>query len=278
MTTSTFRNSTPSQTYIKLKKSPSIIERNRSTLSDTASTNIFINNKNKIKNSRSSLNIFRKSNKFFDTTESTLYFPELPSILIPQKKQESKKLISNKKNVIINWKERQNAIKGNLLRFDKSLKILNENAVTKKSEKFKEERIKKVIELYYDYDKNNEHVIANSFSGNNPKTLKNKIMFVKNVFDYIYPRTIIKRMKFLNQKKVEEIETKLDILNKKFRNDYYINKFRTPEENSRKTKYDLKGAIYDEAIKIKGDVIKLNKTFVNGKLTTKMVKNYDYMP
>ena len=212
MTTSTFRNSTPSQTYIKLKKSPSIIERNRSTLSDTASTNIFINNKNKIKNSRSSLNIFRKSNKFFDTTESTLYFPELPSILIPQKKQESKKLISNKKNVIINWKERQNAIKGNLLRFDKSLKILNENAVTKKSEKFKEERIKKVIELYYDYDKNNEHVIANSFSGNNPKTLKNKIMFVKNVFDYIYPRTIIKRMKFLNQKKVEEIETKLSMI------------------------------------------------------------------
>ena len=272
-------NSSPSQTFIKIKKSPSIIDKNSNTSSDITSTgNIFINHKYKINNSRSSLNILRKPNKIFDMTESTIYLPQLPSVLDSKKKQEFKKSTANKKSVIINWKKRQIASKGNLLQFDKSLKILNENAVIKNNEKLKEKRVKKVIELYFDYDKKNETVISNSFSGNNPNILKNKIMFVKNVFDYIYPRIIIKRMKFLNKKKVEEIESKIDILNKKFSNNYYINKFRTPEENSRKTKYDLKGAIYDEAIKIKGDVIKLNKTIVNGKLTTKMVKNYDYMP
>ena len=45
-----------------------------------------------------------------------------------------------------------------------------------------------------------------------------------------------------------------------------------PEENYRKIKYDSKGTVYDIEIKIKVDIIKLDKTFANGK-THRKYKN-----
>ena len=45
-----------------------------------------------------------------------------------------------------------------------------------------------------------------------------------------------------------------------------------PEENYRKIKYDSKETVYDIEIKIKVDIIKLDKTFANGK-TYRKYKN-----
>lgn len=277
MTSSTFRNSTLDQTYVKFRK---LTNTKSNKFSDTTatSTNVFTSQKfymSSFSRSHSSINIFNVSKKKPEKTETTIYLPMVSSAL----NQDSNKLntdIKRAKKLVINWKARQKSIEGNFLKFDKSLSALNVNEVTEKNKKKVEERIKQIKELHFDYDKKNANIIVNSFSGNNPNMLRNKVLFVKNVFDYIYPRILINRMKFCDKKNVEEIDNKIKVLKENFSNDYYKIKYRTVEENAKKSKYDLKGAAYDEAVKIKGNLINLNKIFVNGKLKTKLTKTYDF--
>ena len=132
-------------------------------------------------------------------------------------------------------------------------------------------------ELNFDYDEKNQYIKQNSFSGNNPNILKNKVMFVKNIFDYMYPKIVINRMKFIDKQKISEIKYKVNILTKKFRNKYYLKKYKSAEENSAFSKYNLKGAPHDEAIKIKGNFINCKKIMINGHLMTQLAKKYDYI-
>ena len=142
---------------------------------------------------------------------------------------------------------------------------------------YQREKLRKKNELYFDYDEKNQYIKHNSFSGNNPNILKQKVMFVKNIFDYIYPKIVINRMKFIDQKKISEIKFKVNNLTEKFRNKYYTKKYKTPEENSAFSKYNLKGAVHDESIKAKGNFITFKKVMINGKLMTQLSKNYDYI-
>ena len=186
--------------------------------------------------------------------------------------------IQNQNKIKINLKLHENSPSGSLLFFDSSLKHLyNNNKILKNNKIYQEEKIKKKNELYFDYDENNYYIKHNSFSGNNPNILKKKVLFVKNIFDYIYPKIVINRMKFIDQKKLNEIKYKVNNLTKKFNNKYYFKKYKSPEENSIFSKYHLKGAVHDEAIKIKGNCIQLKKVMVNGKLATQLAKNYDYI-
>jgi hypothetical protein len=168
--------------------------------------------------------------------------------------------------------------KKSLLFFDSSIKSLYENIkLLKNNPKFQEERKKKKDELYYDYDEKNYYNKHNSFSGNNANIMKKKVIFVKNIFDYIYPKIVINRMKFLDKKRMEDIKYQVDHLTKKFRNKYYINKFKSPEETSAFAKYRLNGAFHDENIKTKGNLIKLKKVMINGHSATQLTKDYDYL-
>ena len=178
----------------------------------------------------------------------------------------------------INLKPLEAHKQSNLLFFDQTLKPLYENnKMVKNNKVYQEERKKKKNELYFDYDEKNQYIKHNSFSGNNPNILKQKVMFVKNIFDYIYPKIVINRMKFIDKKKISQIKYKVKDLTEKFRNKYYLKKYKTPEENSAFSKYDLKGAVHDEAIKIKGNFINCKKIMVNGRLMTQLAKNYDYI-
>lgn len=184
----------------------------------------------------------------------------------------------NNQNSDNNLKDFEINAKGSLLYFDSSIKSLYENSRLLKNNKiYQEERIKKKNELNFDYDENNYYFKHNSFSGNNPNILKKKVMFVKNIFDYIYPKIIINRMKFIDKTKINEINIKVDNLNKKFQNKYYINRYKSPEENSAFSKYNLKGAVHDEGIKQKGNFIKLKKILINGRAMIQLAKNYDYI-
>ena len=178
----------------------------------------------------------------------------------------------------INLNSSDKNTKGSFLYFDSSLKPLYENnKFLKNNKSYQEEKFRKKNELYFDYDENNYYLKHNSFCGNNPNLLKNKVMFVKNICDYIYPKIVINRMKFMDEKKSKEIKFKVNSLTKKFRNKYYINRYKSPEENSAFSRYYLKGAVYNEAIKMKGNFIKLKKVMINGHLATQLAKHHDYI-
>ena len=142
--------------------------------------NIKIHDKNDLNNNLTSLSSFPKISKINLS----------PTI----KTMKSKLNDIKKRNTLKNEKKP----KRDLLSFDPSLKMLNDNLeLNPYNQKLIEDRLRKKKELYFDYDKNNDEFKYNSFSGNNPSLLKCKVLFVKGVYDYIYPRLVVKRMRFL---------------------------------------------------------------------------------
>lgn len=106
----------------------------------------------------------------------------------------------------INPKKKQSE----LLTFNKKLKIFFN---IDKNDKTKKELIKvtqqNIEEIYFDYDKNNHKKKMDTFSGNNAKVLRNKILFVKGVMDYMFPKMMIKKMNFLTKVKRKEFENEM---------------------------------------------------------------------
>ena len=88
------------------------------------------------------------------------------------------------------------------LTFNKRLRLFireDKNEKTKSAlQKLKEKNIE---EIYYDYDKNNQKIKKETFSGNNPGVLKNKILSVKGVMDYMFPRMFMRQMHYLEKRK-----------------------------------------------------------------------------
>ena len=219
-----------------------------------------LNNKNKLHYNPTSNSLFPKLSKYNLSPCFKSINDELNNI----------KKIKNNRN---KKKDRES-----LLTFDPCLKMLNENLdLNPYNKKLIEEREKKIDELYFDYDRRNDNFKFNSFSGNNANLLKCKVLFVKGVLDFIYPRMIIKRMKFVEKKNRKEIKEKIQELNEEFnKNKIFIKKFRTPEEKIKMSKYELNGAYSNEAIKTKGNLIKLKKILINSHTTTKLTKLYDF--
>ena len=222
--------------------------------------NIKIHDKNDINNNLTSLSSFQKLS--------------LINLSPTIKTMKSKLNIIKKRHPIKNKKQQ----KRDLLSFDPCLKILNDNLeLNPYNQKLIEDRLKKKKELYFDYDKNNDEFKYNSFSGNNPSLLKSKVLFVKGVYDYIYPRLVVKRMRFLEEQYRKDIKENVKKLNDEFnKNKIFIKRFRTSEEKIKMSKYLLNGAYSNEAIKSKGNLIKLKKIFLNRHLLTKLTKYYDY--
>lgn len=204
------------------------------------------------------------------------FFPKVTNISLSPNSKTVKSEINNSNKIkhIYNKK-----IRRDLLTFDPCLKMLNNNLeLNPYNKKLIEDRIRKKNELYFDYDKNNDEFKFNSFSGNDPSLLKSKILFVKGVYDYIYPRLVIKRMKFLESQNRKEIKENIIKLNQEFNKNkkIFIKRYKTPDEKIRISKYELNGAYCNEAIKNKGNLIKLKKIFINRHLVTRLTKMYDY--
>ena len=217
-----------------------------------------------------------KNDIIYNNLTSFSLFPKLSQInLSPNITIMKTKLNNIKKRKYIKSK---NKPKRDLLSFDPCLKMLNDNLeLNPYNKKLIEDRLKKKKELYFDYDKNNDDFKYNSFSGNNANLLKSKVLFVKGVYDYIYPRLLIKRMKFLEDQYRKDIKENVKKLNDEFnKNKIFIKRFRTPEEKIKMSKYLLSGAYSNEAIKSKGNLIKLKKILLNRHLITKLTKYYDY--
>ena len=223
--------------------------------------------RNKFRQSKHNITSYNKSYSFFPKLSKNNNSPD--NIPLKTSINNNKK----KKNY-----ESQKTINVDLLTFDPSLKILTEKLDSNPyNKKFIEERLKKKEELYFDYDKKNAYIVHNSFSGNNPSLLKSKVLFVKGVYDYIYPRIVIKKMKLLEIQKENEIKEKVGELNEEFnKHKIFIKRHRTPEEKIKMSKYELNGAVSNESIKIKGNLIKLRKILINSHLVTKLTNLYDY--
>ena len=223
--------------------------------------NLKINDKNDINNNNlTSFSLFPKLSQINLSPNITIMKTKLNNI--------------KKKNSI----KSKNKPKRDLLTFDPCLKMLNDNLeLNPYNQKLIEDRLKKKKELYFDYDKNNDEFKYNSFSGNNANLLKCKVLFVKGVYDYIYPRLVVKRMKFLEEQYRKDIKENVKKLNDEFnKNKIFIKRFRTREEKIKMSKYLLNGAYSNEAIKSKGNLIKLKKILLNRQLLTKLTKCYDY--
>ena len=104
---------------------------------------------------------------------------------------------------------RKHKPKVNLLSFNKKLRMyIRDDDSSNNDNAFEKIKQKNIEEIYYDYDKNNQRRKKESFSGNNAKVLKNKILFVKGVMDYMVPRMLMNKMKYINQKKEQEFQYK----------------------------------------------------------------------
>ena len=183
--------------------------------------------------------------------------------------------IKIKKNIL----SVDNIAQKSLLSFDSSIKFLyeNNNKNNRYNKEYQIERKKKKKELNFDYEEDNYYIKQNLFGGNNPAILKKKIMFVKNICDYIYPKIVVNRMKFIDKQKINEINDDVNLLIKKFKNIYYRNKYKSSEEISILSKYKFKSASIDESMKKKGNFVKPKTIMVNGKLVTQLTKYYDYL-
>lgn len=224
-----------------------------------------------------------KRNEFLRGNVSLINLPGITTSNFLQRKSfnelklnNDKNKTRNKRNISFNVDGKKQ--KSSLLCFDSSIKLLYENnEVLKNNRKFQEDRKKKKNDLYFDYDKKNINNKHNSFCGNDPSLLKEKVIFVKNIFDYIYPKIVIKRMRFLDKRREDDKKYQIEYLTKKFKSKYYNKRYKSPEENSALSKYQLNGGIYDESVKKKDNIIKLKKILINGHSTTQLTKHYDYI-
>ena len=182
-----------------------------------------------------------------------------------------KNVIKKKLNSQINKKVKKEV---NLLDFGSKLKLFNSNE--KVSKELIKQRLKQLNELYFDYDKKNDHVKMNSFSGNGPDLLKRKIYFVKGVMDYLYPKYVLNRIHFINEEKEKGFISEMKELNQRKNGKYYVTNYQNAAQISRLSKFDHGGAFSNEAIKLKGNCIKMKKSLINNRTVYKYVKDYDF--
>ena len=162
----------------------------------------------------------------------------------------------------------------NLIDFGNRLKLYDTGEKVHKE--IIRKRLHQLDEIYFDYDRRNDKIKMNSFSGNGADLLKRKICFVKGVMDYLYPKLVLNKYQYLNRVKEKEFLNEMKKL-KEYKNaKYYLINHQTAAQNSRLSKYEHGGAFYNEAIKLRGDCIKMKKSFINNRTVYKYIKNYDF--
>ena len=190
----------------------------------------------------------------------------------------NKQFIDSKtiENKIKESKKSQRLKKINILDFGNNLKLYDEIEQKNKEKTILEKRARQLDEIYYDYDKSNTKHIMNSFSGNSPDLLKNKVCFVKGIMDFLYPKLVLQKMEVLNEMKVKQYKEGKKYLQHNNKNEeYYISKFRNPEQNAAMSKYLFGGDL--EIVRQKDNSFRAKKILINKCKVSKLMKNYDYI-
>lgn len=165
-------------------------------------------------------------------------------------------------------------IKGDLLTFNKRLRLFLTADNDETNAKFRRLRQKNVEELYFDYDKNNKHKKMEVFSGNNAGLLRNKVLFVKGVMDYMFPRILIKKMNFLSTQKNIKFENEMKEI--KWQNsEYYVERIKSAKNAAIMSKYAQGGAGCNESVKMKGGFFPKKKIMLGGRVVRKTIHKYD---
>ena len=196
-----------------------------------------------------------------------------------QKNIFEKKIIKSKLNrPVINMKLAKSITDKlkhlNILDFGNNLKIYDEKEKKNKKKVILDKIEKKLDEIYYDYDKRNQKVIINSFSGNNADLLRNKISFVSGIMNYLYPKIVLNKMEFLKKMKYQELREEKFQVELDLKGDLYELKHKNPKENAAISKYFY----MDDFDNLKfGKYLTRPKTIVNNNVVSKFKYNSDFM-
>ena len=239
-------------------------------------TLVFPSNNNK-ELSQYYLNTPNSQNNYchFITTQNSTKYSDPKSTRVRSKlffnNTETSKFNEKRKRFSTGKKNKKNV---NLLDFGNKLKIYDTEEKVHKE--IIRKRLHQLDEIYFDYDRRNDKIKMNSFSGNGADLLKRKIFFVKGVMDYLYPKLVLNKIHFINKIKEKEFHIEMEKLRKNKNAKYYLVNHQTAGENSRLSKYEHGGAFSNEAIKMKGNCIKMKKSFINNHTVYKYIKNYDF--
>lgn len=167
--------------------------------------------------------------------------------------------------------------KVNLLTFNKKLKLyLRDEGDVKYRKAFEKIREKNNEELYYDYDKKNQKIKKETFSGNNAKVLKNKILFVKEVMDYMVPRMLMAKMNYIKQSKEKEYQ-RLKHKNDLKENTIYLKTVPSANDNIKSLKHKIHSFSRNSINNI-NQLSPHKRILVNNTVVIPKMKKYNFLP
>jgi hypothetical protein len=162
----------------------------------------------------------------------------------------------------------------NIIDFGSTLKLYDDNEKKMKKKVILQKIDRQLEEIYYDYDKNNQKVIINSFSGNSADLLRNKVSFVTGIMNYLYPKIVLNKMEFLKKMKHIELKEEKTQLEYNLRGKIYNLKYKNPRQNAEISKYFY----MDDVENLKyGKYLTRPKVMVNNNVIGKLKYDYEFM-
>ena len=162
----------------------------------------------------------------------------------------------------------------NIIDFGSTLKLYDDNEKKMKKKVILQKIDRQLEEIYYDYDKNNQKVIINSFSGNSADLLRNKVSFVTGIMNYLYPKIVLNKMEFLKKMKHIELKEEKTQLEYNLRGKIYNLKYKNPRQNAEISKYFY----MDDVENLKyGKYLTRPKVIINNNVISKFKYAYDFM-
>ena len=162
----------------------------------------------------------------------------------------------------------------NIIDFGSTLKLYDDNEKKMKKKVILQKIDRQLEEIYYDYDKNNQKVIINSFSGNSADLLRNKVSFVTGIMNYLYPKIVLNKMEFLKKMKHIELKEEKTQLEYNSRGKIYNLKYKNPRQNAEISKYFY----MDDVENLKyGKYLTRPKVMVNNNVIGKLKYDYEFM-
>ena len=173
-------------------------------------------------------------------------------------------------------KNHKKSLETQTLQFNKRLRLFMNMDGKKGNKKFQELVKKNIEDMYFDYDKNNDHKKNKLFSGNNAGILKNKIFFVKGVMDYMFPILTIKKMHHLDREKYKKFQIEKKKVLSLNHNEIYNKRIMSASRIVTNSKYK-----YNEAFSFNNSLKHLlknkKKIIIGGMTQIKKVDKYDFI-
>ena len=238
-------------------------------------------------NANDNNNNYKTSNFNYPISDSIQYKTNSNFSLSPILTQRStKSKYFNRKNNTPSKKEKsppkterknhKKSLETQTLQFNKRLRLFMNMDGKKGNKKFQELVKKNIEDMYFDYDKNNDHKKNKLFSGNNAGILKNKIFFVKGVMDYMFPILTIKKMHHLDREKYKKFQIEKKKVLSLNHNEIYNKRIMSASRIVTNSKYK-----YNEAFSFNNSLKHLlknkKKIIIVGMTQIKKIDKYDFI-